>query len=124
YLLVMGPITRKWRSVTFAFLPTVSGKVSIAFVGDSTPPRELWSAYSGISVQGAELLNGDFSQLDPVGRPLHWDSRGKLEPGKGLDGKNRVMASGAGFSQDIHIEAGKPVTVTFHSKIGNYPENN
>lgn len=125
YLLVMGPITRKWRSVTFTFLPTVSGKVSIAFVGDSTPPRELWSAYCGVWVQGAELLNGDFSQLDPAGRPLHWDSHGRFEAGKGFDDKNLVMASGtAGFSQDITIEAGKPVTVTFHSKIGNYPESN
>ena len=123
-LLYTGPITMEWQKLTFTFVPRTTGKVTLALRGDFKFEKKAWTAFDNLAVTGARLDNGDFEEIGPDGMPTGWKGQKAIvDVGAAQSGTRsiRVCRPDEFLSQELAVEEGKPVTVSFYVKVGNPP---
>lgn len=120
--------TGAWQDFEIAFTPAKDGVVTLHVRGRpyaSAADNKLlpvWVYFDDLAVQGAELSNPSFEELDAKGIPTGWrrytPSHTTLLPhviegeGSARSGRRCVKVwYSAGFSQELRVEEGKQVTV-------------
>ncbi len=111
--------TADWQVGAMTFIPGATGKVTLTFRGRWDKDEfgnhvEHWAMVDGIRLDGASGENLDFEAVDAKGKPAGWKCGPGLVVKEGAkSGKNAVRIwFQTTLSQDIAVEAGKPVTVT------------
>jgi len=121
--------THAWEDVEIAFIPQKDGVVALHIRGrphaSQTKDRKLlpvWGYFDDVVVQGAELRNGGFEEMDAKGVPAGWryytPSHSDILPlvVKGEESAHtgthcvKLWYSG-GFSYKLHVKKGQKVTV-------------
>ena len=110
----------KTAKFEFRFVSSVGGNVVIHLNGcwakrkrHSRKDKE-WVEYLRVETEGATLLNGDFSERSANGKPKYW----KLDAGARVMDKGVRAWNEARVSQQIKVEAGKPVIVRLLARDG------
>lgn len=119
YMLLMGKknLGETFEEFEVTFTPKQDGEVNLSFRGNQAPEgKTYFVAYDDIKIDGAELVNGSFEEVEN-GKAKGWYAPdGALVTGsdKAPDGKNYMIgAQKKGFGQKIKVTAGKPVTLKF-----------
>ena len=123
--------TDSWRDWSFSFVAQSTGKASLVLMGDSyddplTKTRQpVWVYVDAITVDGAQLLNGDFEERKANGDAVAWGVH--VKPGLWVHDA-KLAASGSWlakvafsnrFSQKLVLTAGQ--TVTVRAKVRGLP---
>jgi hypothetical protein len=112
------PLNEEWQRFEFSFTPNKSGECEFyargSFTSDDTKTH--WVAYKDFSAIGAELSNGDFSQITN-GIPEGW----LISPAL-VDASSKPPVIYGAFSdfgvKTLNITAGKKVKISFMAKKG------
>jgi hypothetical protein len=112
--------TTDWQEGAMTFIPGATGKVTLTFRGRLEKDEfgnhvEHWALVDGIRLDGAAGENLDFEGLDGKGKPTGWQAGPSLIVNEGAkSGTNAIRIwFQTPVTQEIAVEAGKPVTVTF-----------
>lgn len=116
----------EWRPMTFAFMPTKSGKVQLQLRGmchrlDGVTQR-LWVVFDSITVEGAEIRNPGFEEAaNSQDAAKHWQQhRSEGFRAVRVAGEGQAHSGAAAMevthdqfaSQALRVEADRIVTVT------------
>ncbi len=129
YVVAHSPkeIPEQWKQYGFSFIPQNNGVVYMYLSGlwlrpaGATENIPVWVAYDNITVEGAELQNGDFEALDPQGNLNFWRGKTKdsivINSNNARSGKNYVIAwSGKQLEYALKVKKGVKVTVLLYAK--------
>jgi len=118
-----GMPTDSWQELSFSFVSTVDGDVSLILLGDGyTDPftqtqLPVWVYMDDLRAEGAELVNGDFEEREASGEATAW--RPHVNPATSIRDP-KLAASGSWlikvahdrrFAQTLRLTAGQAVTV-------------
>jgi len=114
--------SERWTPFSLEFTPESDGVVLLMIMGRgfrSTVTNLLvpiWTYTDSVQVEGAELVNGGFEDLDPKGMPTGWAPSGAplvIRDAKvAADGTCCVKTWHDGrMTQRLKVTAGKPVTI-------------
>jgi hypothetical protein len=104
----------RWQTFQFEFTPAADGQVVIELMGTQGTPTA-WTCYDDFRVDGATLVNGDFEQLGPDGRPKGW----RLPKAADLPGAGLHMAIASHdfrTTQPVVVHKDQKVTVRFKAR--------
>ncbi len=120
--------TTDWTKSEFSFKPSKAGTVQIILRGNYFPKGEgsqelipAWEYITNITVDGAKIKNGDFSELED-GKPASWNLEDNAEYVSDksqlpIDSKGAVKVwHNAPASQEIDVQAGTEVKISFMHK--------
>ena len=103
-------VTNDWKEFSFSFIPKNDGVYEINLMSDKKQNKVCCDE---ITVQGAEIKNGDFSQRDSKGGLAAWRKIGKAT----FTGENfAVSTHDDRWVQTIKCRKGEKITVTFKAK--------
>ena len=122
----------KWTKVTFAFVPEQDGNVQINLMGQWTKTKgkkqidQMWVYFSSVSVEGADIKNGDFSEVKN-GVPVGWSCAKDQYITEGVDFPAGSKAAvkvwhNKRCSQNVAVKAGQTVTITAYVRPAEYIE--
>lgn len=112
-----GIKSNDWENFELSFIPAQDGKVTIELAGMLYKEKgaknlsPIWVCWDDVTVEGAELVNGDFSKVDEKGKPVGWWMSG---PALYLDnGGNKCVKvwHNARCNQSINVTAGQEVII-------------
>lgn len=99
-----------WRDFQVSFLPKADGEAVLALKGVFNGKDPVWVCWDDITVEGAELVNGDFEKTAPDGKPAGWNLR--KEQYLSRDGRKYVTVWFDGpATQTIKVAGNRKVTV-------------
>ncbi|MCF6174162.1 MAG: hypothetical protein L3J71_00185 [Victivallaceae bacterium] len=120
----------KWLTDAFVFIPEADGVVTINLMSNWSKNKgnknmnAHWVFYDKIVVEGAELTNGDFEELDSKGNPAGWGCKAAnvVKAGKKpFSGKVMVKAwHNLRVRQNIKVIKGQQVTVIINAKMAEF----
>ena len=118
------PLTSKWQTYEFNFIPRRSGTVRLMLRGTSTQKNGvLWIDYDRLEVYGAKCVNPSFEILED-GVFAGWTMRElnvRKDQINAADGKNFIRCSHDFFAeQRIALKAGVRVTVRFRTRSAGF----
>ena len=121
--------TDHWKEFRFEFMPLEDATVSLEVMGTQSRPGEVvvWTYYDNFRVEGAELANPDFEEVDANGKGIGWSCGGDRSSGnyaevvdlgaEAASGKRAAKTShDIRVSQRFDIRKGRKVIVTFQAK--------
>jgi hypothetical protein len=122
----------KWTKITFAFVPEQDGSVRINLMGQWRKGKgkkqidQMWVYFSSISVEGAKIKNGDFSEVKN-GVPVGWSCAKDQYVTEGVDFPEGSKAAvkvwhNKRCSQYVAVKAGQTVTITAYVRPAEYIE--
>lgn len=119
-LMIRGKAGETWEEKSFQFASDEDCEVSINLMANPAGKKRPWIAYDNIRIDGAEIKNGSFEDVDlEKGSSKDWSHLGKAKyvlktADDAADGKNyiEVTHDNRGI-QLIKCEKGRTVTVTF-----------
>lgn len=119
-LLAVCPVQTEWTKTFFSFIPKKSGSLGIALMTDGNNDSAFVD-YDMITIEGAELLNGDFEQADAKGRPNGWGPMNEPvydnKSGTAKSGNAFVKCSSKNrFNATIKVSEGQKVIITFWTR--------
>lgn len=118
------PLDDSWQKYTVTFTPDKDGYVTLAlrgpFVKSGDGYKKIWVAYDDITVKNGKLGNGDFSQVNALGKFSDWHSVKEnvvKDHKQAKKGKYyaKVCATMA-MVKSLKVYAGKEVTLTVYAK--------
>lgn len=126
----MPAVRNEWREMVFSFLPTASGKVDLQLKGmcfrlDGVTQR-LWVVFDDLTVEGAEVKNGDFENVGKNGGPANWHLSSKdgfkavhiQDAARAHGGKGAIeVAHDQTATQGMQVEANRKVTVRVWQRL-------
>lgn len=119
-LVVMGKAEENWKEKRFQFTADEDCVISLQFMANPDRKKRPWIAYDNVRIEGAEIKNGSFEQVDPERElPKKWGSFPKakmvLKTGDdAADGKKYVEVSHDNRAiQLIKCKKGETVTIIF-----------
>ena len=119
-LMVMGKSEENWKEKRFQFTADEDCLISLEFMANPDRKKRPWIAYDNVRIEGAEIKNGSFEQINPKrGLPGNWSTFPKtkmvLKTGDdAADGKNYVETTHDHRAmQLIKCKKDVPVTITF-----------
>ena len=115
----------EWREFEYAFTPQADGEVEVLLMAQghlSATDNEylpLWVYFDDVRVEGAEIVNGGFEDVDAAGAPAGWRNHGDYVGGwlipdetSAREGRNSVKVWHNGrWTQRVQVSAGTPVTI-------------
>ena len=114
----------EWEDFVFEFTPRSDGQVLIELRGrphQSTIKKNtylpVWNYWDDVHMEGAQLVNGSFDELDPkTGLPRGWSRGGNAvfvtDPQAAASGRVCVKTWFLGrFMQTVEVKKGRKVTV-------------
>ncbi len=103
-------VTDDWKEFSFSFIPKNDGVYEINLMSDKKQNKVCCGE---ITVQGAEIKNGDFSQRDSKGGLAAWRKVGKASF---TEENFAVSTHDDRWVQTINCRKGEKITVTFKAK--------
>lgn len=122
-------VAGKWTEVTFAFIPEQDGVVRVNLMGSWNKAKgkknndQVWIYFDSVSVNGAGIINGDFSEVNN-GVPVGWRCAKEQYITGGLDFHSGAAAVKVWHNQpcrqDITVKSGQKVTITAFVRPAEY----
>ena len=130
FLFVEAPLTADaWTETTLKFTPLKDGTLTLKLKGEFRKKGEepVWVYYDDITVEGAELQNGNFEQDGGKGRAAgwpQWKKGAEYVKNKSLARTGNAcvkVCHESAIAQPLRVKAQQPVTIVFHSKAAEPP---
>lgn len=111
-LVVSTTVTTVWKRYSFTFTAKNTGIVSLILMGASQSEV----CFANITAEGTVLLNGTFDMINDKELPVSWSTSGNPQLVNLKDGAYVRVHHDKRFYQNIKVEEGRPVKITFNSR--------